>query len=92
MNKSDLVDYVAGKAGVPKTVADKVVGLVFDGVKAGLKKDGRVQVAGFGNFSVVQTKAREGRNPRTGAKLKIPAGKRPKFSAGKALKDAVGKK
>ncbi|MBQ1487431.1 MAG: HU family DNA-binding protein, partial [Lachnospiraceae bacterium] len=56
------------------------------------KKDGKVQLVGFGTFDVTKRAAREGRNPQTGAKMKIKASKAPRFKAGKALKDAVNSK
>ncbi|MFC1852133.1 HU family DNA-binding protein, partial [candidate division CSSED10-310 bacterium] len=59
------------------------------GITGALKGGDKVTFVGFGSFSVVKRKAREGRNPRTGKKIKIPATKVPKFSAGKALKEAV---
>lgn len=92
MNKGDLIDFVAKKTGQTKTMVAEVVETFFSAVTDGLKKDGEVRASGLGNFRVVQTKAREGRNPRTGAKIRIAASKRVKFSASKELKEAVGGK
>ena len=74
---------------VPRRLAG--VGACFDAITKTLKKGGEVKIMGFGNFRVVKRAAREGRNPSTGAPLKIKAAKRPRFSAGKGLKEAVNK-
>ena len=89
MNKNDLVAAVAASTGLSKTDATKAVDAVFDSITGSLKKMQEVRLVGFGTFSVAKRAASEGRNPRTGEKIKIPASKRPKFSAGKGLKDAV---
>ena len=89
MNKNDLVAAVAGSTGLSKADAAKAVDGVFDAITGTLKKGGEVRLVGFGTFSVVARAASEGRNPRTGDKIKIPASKQPKFKAGKGLKDAV---
>ena len=92
MNKQELVEAVAKALDTSKAHAGSVVEVFFgtDGVIAGtLKKGGEVNVTGFGSFKVRKRAARTGRNPRTGAAIKIKAAKVPKFSAGKALKDAV---
>jgi DNA-binding protein HU-beta len=91
MNKNDLVAAVADSAGLTKADAAKAVDSVLDNITASLKKGKEVRLVGFGTFSVAKRAASEGRNPRTGEKIKIPASKRPKFSAGKALKDAVNR-
>jgi DNA-binding protein HU-beta len=91
MNKNDLVAEVAETAGLSKADAAKAVDSVLDAITASLKKGDEVRLVGFGTFSVAKRAASEGRNPRTGEKIKIPASKRPKFSAGKALKDAVNR-
>lgn len=91
MNKSELVELVAKKADLSKTKAQEAIEAVFDGIKASLKKGGEVRLVGFGTFSVSKRAATTGRNPRTGATIKIPARKQPKFKAGKELKDAVNK-
>jgi len=89
MNKSELVAAVADSAGLSKADANKAVDAVFDCITGALKKGEEVKVTGFGSFSVVKRAASEGRNPRTGETIKIPASKAPKFKAGKGLKDAV---
>mgnify|MGYP001551358899 CR=1 FL=1 len=89
MNKSQLVDHVAQKTGLPKTKAQDAVEAIFEGIKATLTKGGEVRLVGFGTFSVAKRAATTGRNPRTGEKINIPASKQPKFKAGKELKEAV---
>lgn len=91
MNKNDLVAEVSETAGLTKADAAKAVDSVLHAITASLKKGDEVRLVGFGTFSVAKRAASEGRNPRTGEKIKIPASKRPKFSAGKALKDAVNR-
>jgi DNA-binding protein HU-beta len=89
MTKLELVDKMAKEAKVTKAAAAKALDSFVDGVKKALKKGDKVMLIGFGTFSVVQRKARKGRNPQTGKEIKIAARKAPKFSAGKALKTAV---
>ena len=89
MNKSELVDAMAKKAGLSKKDAEAALGAFTDTVAAALKKGDKVQLVGFGTFEVAKRAAREGKNPQTGAKIKIPATKVPLFKAGKALKEAV---
>ena len=89
MTKTELVDKMAQDAKVTKAAAGKALDSFVDGVKKALKKGDKVMLIGFGTFSVTQRKARKGRNPQTGAEIKIPARKAPKFSAGQALKKAV---
>jgi DNA-binding protein HU-beta len=91
VNKSELIDHVAKKTGMPKTKAGEAVEAIFDGIKTSLKKGGEVRLVGFGTFSVAKRAATTGRNPRTGEKINIPASKQPKFKAGKDLKEAVNK-
>ena len=92
MNKTELVAAMADKAGISKKDADKALAAFIDVVGTELtKKDGKVQLVGFGTFEVSKRAAREGRNPQTGAVMKIKASKAPKFKAGKALKDLVNK-
>ena len=93
MNKTELVAAIADQAGLSKKDAEKALNAFTDTVKKELKKkDGKVQLVGFGTFDVTKRAAREGRNPQTGAKMKIKASKAPRFKAGKALKDAVNAK
>jgi len=89
MNKNDLVANVASSAGLSKADSAKAVDAVFETVTASLKGGNDVRLVGFGTFSVTARKASEGRNPRTGEKIQIPASNQPKFKAGKGLKDAV---
>jgi DNA-binding protein HU-beta len=89
VNKNDLISSVASSAGLSKADAAKAVDAVFDSITAALKSGDDVRLVGFGNFAVSSRAASEGRNPRTGEKIHIPASKQPKFKAGKALKDAV---
>ncbi|MBN2385116.1 HU family DNA-binding protein [bacterium] len=89
MKREDLIKVIADHAGVTKKQADAALKAMLTGITKALKKGDKVTFVGFGSFSVVQRKARDGRNPRTGKKIRIPATKVPKFSAGKALKDSV---
>jgi DNA-binding protein HU-beta len=89
MTKEELVDRIAKEAKVTKAQANKAIAAFFNGVTGTLKKGGKVSFVGFGTFSVAKRKARMGRNPQTGAPLKIAASRVPKFKAGKQLKDAV---
>ena len=89
MNKSDLVDAIAKSADISKTAAGRALDATVDTIKKALKKGDTVSLVGFGTFKVGKRAARNGRNPRTGATIKIKAAKVPKFSAGKGLKDAV---
>ncbi|MBW6462692.1 MAG: HU family DNA-binding protein [Dethiobacteria bacterium] len=89
MNKSELVDLVAEKAGMSKKDSEKAVKAVLDSITDGLVKGDKVQLVGFGTFEVRSRKEREGRNPATGEKIKIKALKVPAFKPGKALKEKV---
>jgi DNA-binding protein HU-beta len=89
MNKEQLVEKVADKTGATKKDALEVVNTALDLITGSLKKGEKVTLVGFGTFLVRRRKAREGRNPQTGAKIKIPAKKVPAFTAGKELKSAV---
>jgi DNA-binding protein HU-beta len=91
MNKNDLIAVVADSTGLNKGDATKAVDGVLDAIGNSLKEGNEVRLVGFGTFSVSARAASEGRNPRTGETIKIPASKRPKFSAGKALKDIVNR-
>ena len=88
MVKADLVAKVA-EIGITKKQAAEVVDGVFGAIKDALASGDKVSLIGFGTFSVRERAAREGRNPRTGKSIKIPAKKVPVFKAGKGLKDAV---
>ncbi len=89
MTKADLIGKIATKAGLTKAEASKALDSTIEAIKEALKKGEKVTLVGFGSFYVSKRKARKGRNPRTGQEIKIPATKVPKFTAGKALKDAV---
>ena len=89
MNKNDLVSSVAASAELSKADAAKAVDSVFNAITGSLRTSTEVRLVGFGTFSVARRKASEGRNPRTGEKIQIPASNQPKFKAGKALKEAV---
>ena len=89
MNKSELVDAIATDAEISKAAAGRALDATVAAVKKALRKGDSVTLVGFGTFSVGKRAARTGRNPRTGAALKIKAAKVPKFRPGKALKDAV---
>lgn len=91
MTKAELIDKIASGAGLSKADASRALDSTLDAVKAALKKGQKVTLVGFGTFSVTKRKARKGRNPKTGEVINIPAAKTPKFSSGKALKDAVRK-
>ena len=89
MNKKDLVSAVSDSVGLSKTEAANAVDSVFNYITSSLQSGNEVRLVGFGTFSTVQRKATTGRNPRTGEAIQIKAGIRPKFKAGKALKEAV---
>ncbi len=89
MNKTELIDHIAGSADISKAAATRAIDALVAAVKTTLKKNGTVTLVGFGTFAVGKRAARTGRNPRTGAAIKIKAAKVPKFRPGKALKDAV---
>ena len=89
MNKGDLVGKIAKEAGVTKRQAEVAFNSLVGGIASSLKKGQKVTIVGFGTFSVAKRKARQGRNPQTGAPIKIAARKVPKFTPGKELKGAV---
>ena len=89
MNKAELINSVADKAELSKVDAARAVDAFVEVITKALKKNEKVSLVGFGTFDVRKRKARTGRNPKTGAPLKIAASKNPSFKAGKALKDAV---
>lgn len=89
MNKAELIDAVAAKAELSKADVGRAVDALIEVVGKALKKNDKVALVGFGTFAVRKRAARTGRNPKTGAELKIPASKNPSFKAGKALKDAI---
>ncbi len=89
MNKTELIERIAQEAGVPTGEAQRHLGAFEQVVTEALKGGDEVRITGFGKFSVRERKAREGRNPQTGEKMKIAASKVPAFSAGNALKEAI---
>ncbi|GEO82264.1 HU family DNA-binding protein [Pararhodospirillum oryzae] len=89
MNKNDLIAAVAERADLSKTDAARAVDGVFEAITAALKEDQEVRLVGFGTFLVAKRAASEGRNPRTGEIIAIPASNQPKFKPGKMLKDAL---
>ena len=89
MNKGELIEAVAGAAGLSRADAAKSVDAVLDSVTSTLRSGGSVSLVGFGTFSVKARAARMGRNPRTGEPIEIRASNVPGFKAGKGLKDAV---
>jgi len=89
VNKNDLIASVADNSGLSKADAARAVDAVLESITGSLASGQDVRLVGFGTFSVANRAASEGRNPRTGEKIQIPASRQPKFKAGKALKDAV---
>lgn len=89
MTKAELIDRIAKENEMSKALAEKVLNSVTDNIGKCLKKGDKITLTGFGTFSVAKRKARTGRNPQTGAEIKIKATKVPKFKSGKALKDGV---
>ncbi len=89
MTKAELIEKMAQDADVSKVAAGKALDSFVEGVKKSLKKGDKVTIVGFGTFSVSKRAARKGRNPRTGETIKIKASKAPKFTSGKAFKDAI---
>jgi nucleoid DNA-binding protein len=89
MNKQDVVSKIAKDTGLSKTEASAAVASLIDGITRSLKKGDSVSFVGFGTFKVSNRKARTARNPQTGDAIKIPKRRVPRFSAGKALKQAV---
>jgi DNA-binding protein HU-beta len=89
MTKADLIEKIAASTGLSKADSGRAFDAALDAISKSLKKNQKVTLVGFGTFSVTKRKARKGRNPRTGEEIKIAASKSPKFTPGKALKDAV---
>ena len=89
MNKQDLINAVANDTNLAKKDVASVIDSTFSNITTSLKKGDEARFVGFGTFTVTKRAATEGRNPRTGEPIKIPASKQPKFRPGKELKDAV---
>lgn len=92
MNKAELIEAIANETGIAKKDVDAALKSFINVVSDTLQKKDKVQLIGFGTFEVKERAARTGRNPQTGAAIKIAASKAPVFKVGKALKDAVNKK
>jgi DNA-binding protein HU-beta len=92
MNKSELIEAVAKRTGENKAAAARAVDAVIDSVVAAVAKGENVTLVGFGTFKSSKRAARDGKNPKTGEKIRIPAATVPRFSAGAGFKAAVGKK
>jgi DNA-binding protein HU-beta len=89
VNKTELIEHIAKQADISKAAATRALEAMIGGVRTSLKKGSTVTLVGFGTFAVSKRAARSGRNPRTGAAIKIKAAKVPKFRPGKALRDAI---
>ena len=89
MTKADLSEAMAGKIDLPKATAERAVNLIFDDIIAALKNNDKVNISGFGTFTVSERKARQGRNPKTGETIEIAASRSAKFKPGKVLKDSL---
>jgi DNA-binding protein HU-beta len=89
MTKAELIDSLANKAELPKQQAEEIVNGLFDDIVGALKNGDKVNISGFGTFSVSERKARTGRNPKTGEAIQIAASRAPKFKAGKILKESL---
>ena len=89
VNKTELIEHIAKNADISKAAAGRALDATIGAVKSTLKRGGTVALVGFGTFAVTKRAARKGRNPRTGAEIKIKAARIPRFRPGKGLKDAV---
>ena len=89
MNKAELIDHIASQADISKAAAGRALEALVSGIRTSLKKGNSVTLVGFGTFAVSKRAARTGRNPRTGAAIKIKAARVPKFRPGKGLKDSL---
>ena len=89
MTKADLIESLATKLDLQKSLAERAVNNVFDDIEGALQKGDKVNISGFGTFSISSRKARVGRNPKTGESIEISASRAAKFKAGKTLKDAL---
>ncbi len=89
MTKADLIDSLAAKADLPKPRAEELLNHVLEDITEGLRRGDKVNISGFGTFTVSARKARTGRNPKTGEPIDIPATRSAKFRAGKNLRDSL---
>lgn len=88
MNKAEFVGFIAEAGGISKADSERALNLITDSINQALNKGEEINLVGFGSFSVQKREAREGRNPKTGEKMRIAAYKQPVFRAGKKLKEA----
>lgn len=91
MTKEQLIERMAKEANISKRAANDAINALFGSVTQALKRGQKVSFVGFGTFTTTKRKARTGRNPQTGAMIRIPAARVPKFKPGKSLRDAVKK-
>ena len=91
MNKTELIDSVSHDAGLTKAAATRAIEALVGGIERSLRKGNKVTLVGFGTFGISKRKARVGRNPQTGAAIKINAKKVVRFKAGKALEHSINK-
>jgi nucleoid DNA-binding protein len=89
MTKADLIDSMAKRNELPRPKAEEIVNGLFDDIVAALKKGDKVNISGFGTFSISQRKGRLGRNPKTGESIEIAPSQAAKFKAGKILKESL---
>ena len=89
MTKADLIESLATKLDLQKSLAERAVNTMFEDIESALQKGDKVNISGFGTFAVSARKARQGRNPKTGETIEIPASKSAKFKPGKSLKDKL---
>jgi DNA-binding protein HU-beta len=89
MTKAELIESVASKVDLPRATAERAVNTMFDEMTAALRQGDKVNISGFGTFSVSTRKARTGRNPKTGESIEIAASRAAKFKPGKTLKDEI---
>ena len=89
MTKAELIESVASKVDLPRATAERAVNTMFDDMVSALRQGDKVNISGFGTFSVSTRKARTGRNPKTGESIEIAASRAAKFKPGKTLKDEI---
>lgn len=89
MTKADLIEHISQRHDLPRPKAEEIVNSLLDDVTGALKNGDKVNISGFGSFSVSDRKGRTGRNPKTGEAIEIAPSRTAKFKAGKALKDAL---
>lgn len=92
MNQGDLIEKVAKGASISKAEAERAINAVKEAITDSLRKNNKVMLVGFGTFAVSHRKSRRGHNPHTSERIRIPAAKAVRFSAGKQLKEAVNKR